>query len=71
MNSEEIFFAGLDWRRSSYCTNRTCVEVALVADTVRVRNSEDRSEVLCISPPAWRAFIAGAKNGEFDIDQMR
>ncbi len=57
------------YRVSSFCPRNGCVEVAVLADgQVALRDTKDRSR-----PPhrftrdEWSAFIAGVKNGEFDL----
>ena len=56
------------WRKSSYSGVNGCVEVALVADESPVRDSKDRSgPTLRFTPEEWRAFLAGARDGEFDL----
>lgn len=59
------------WRKSRASqTNGNCVEVALGADTVRIRHSLDPSgAVLSFSHAEWRAFLAGARSGEFDLPE--
>ena len=55
------------WRKSSYSTVQNCVEVAVSDDEVSVRNSRDpHGPQIAYTHPEWRAFIAGAKDGEFD-----
>ncbi|MBX6722510.1 MAG: DUF397 domain-containing protein [Dactylosporangium sp.] len=58
------------WRKSTKsgpnCDN--CVEVAFVGDRIAVRDSKDpEGPVLVFTPAEWDAFVAGAKDGEFDI----
>ena len=57
------------WHKSTRSSgNGNCVEVAVVDDAVGVRDSKDRSgPVLVFTASEWRAFIAGAKDGEFDL----
>jgi hypothetical protein len=57
------------WRKSNASnSNGECVEVAFVDDAVLVRHSQDPSgPVLSFSYPEWKAFLAGAHNGEFDL----
>jgi hypothetical protein len=44
------------------------VEVAFADDAVLVRHSQDSSgPVLSFSHSEWKAFLAGARNGEFDL----
>lgn len=57
------------WRKSSRSgASDNCVEVTLRPDSVGVRNSKD-AEGTCLrfTIEEWRAFIDGAKAGEFDI----
>lgn len=60
-----------DWFTSSYCGPgaNQCVEVAIGANEIRVRDSKDRSTgpVLTFSRAEWAAFVAGAQAGEFDL----
>jgi hypothetical protein len=58
----------LDWQKSSYCGNSTCVEVALAETYVAVRDSKNITQsALVYSREEWTAFLAGAKDGEFDL----
>jgi hypothetical protein len=69
------------WRRSSRCEAGACVEVAAVAQGVGMRDSTvtggqdgvgpDRHDqgggpVLVFSRPAWAAFVAGLRAGDFE-----
>jgi hypothetical protein len=57
------------WVKSSFSfANGDCVEVASLADgRIGVRDSKDSAgPVLRFTPAEWRAFVAGAQNGEFD-----
>jgi hypothetical protein len=62
--------AGLRWRKSvrsgSACN---CVEVAyLPRGGIALRDSKDRSAApLFFTGEEWAAFIAGVKDGEFDL----
>lgn len=60
---------------SSFCAadKPQCVEVELQPDgRVAVTDSKQdpRRTVLFYTPDEWRAFIAGAKSGEFDLDVL-
>lgn len=60
------------WRRSSFCASGECVEVRVVdaggVPEVLQRQS-GRPEALRYAADEWRAFIAGAKAGEFDLPE--
>ena len=60
-----------EWRKSTrsgpYSDN--CVEVAFVDGGIAMRDSKDPTgPVLIFTPAEWDAFVAGAKDGEFDLD---
>jgi hypothetical protein len=58
------------WMKSSGChTSATCVEVRHGMSMVYVRNSQHKGveEFLCFTHQEWEAFIAGVKNGDFDL----
>jgi Domain of unknown function (DUF397) len=58
------------WHKSSASSyNGNCVEVSHLQDgRVAVRDTKDRAfgPALIFTRPEWDAFLAGAKNGEFD-----
>lgn len=54
------------WRKSSASGVKGCVEIA-VETTILVRDSKDPDgPVLKYTAEEWRAFLKGAKDGEFD-----
>lgn len=57
------------WRKSTASQpSGNCLEVAIGADVVRIRHSLDQSGgVLAFTHAEWQAFLAGARNGEFDL----
>ena len=61
--------AGRDrWMRSSSCAGNGCLEVAFGPGTVSVRDSKRAdSPVLTYNHDEWRAFLAGVRQGEFDL----
>jgi len=58
-----------EWYKSTFSDGQgSCVEVRASADSVAVRDTKDRGgPSLGFTPDEWRAFIAGAKAGEFDL----
>jgi hypothetical protein len=62
--------AGLAWRTSSYSNGAggMCVEVAPLGSGMVVRDSKNPTgTVLAFSAAEWDAFLAGARDGEFDL----
>ena len=55
-------------RASSFCTGGTCLGVSLEGDTVSISDRSDSggATVQC-RREEWTAFLAGVKNGEFDL----
>ncbi len=62
--------AGLVWRKSSFSNGNggNCVEVAALSNGGRaVRDSKDpNGGMLNFTADEWSAFLAGAKDGQFD-----
>jgi Domain of unknown function (DUF397) len=57
------------WRKSWVCgASPNCVEVALQTQAVVVRDSKDSAgPVLKFTVEEWAAFVAGVRNGQFDV----
>jgi hypothetical protein len=57
------------WVRSRACSSDGCVEVAhLGGGGVAIRDSKNTHNAAHVfESQEWAAFIAGVKNGEFDI----
>jgi hypothetical protein len=58
------------FRKSSFsgAVNPACVEVGFAITEVLLRDSKDpRGPVLRFTPDEWAAFVAGVKNGQFDL----
>lgn len=61
--------ANLVWRTSAASGGYECVAVALFGDKVLVRRSMDSAgPVLEFTSGEWRAFLIGARDGEFDVE---
>ena len=58
-----------EWRKSSFSGKQTnCLEFRRTPDGVEVRNSKRPDEAtIRYTIDEWRAFVAGVKNGEFDL----
>jgi hypothetical protein len=58
------------WRKSSFSNmNGSCVEISrLLPNRIGVRDTKDNGTgpVLIFTEAEWRAFMAGAKEGQFD-----
>lgn len=61
------------WRKSIISDTGGCVEVAYADGAVGVRDTKAQGAgpILEFNEREWRAFIAGAQNGEFDYDLLR
>lgn len=63
---------GAAWRKSTRSQTSNCVEVAPLGAgpvTMALRDSKDPSgPVLLFNRAGWLGFIAGAKNGQFDLN---
>jgi Domain of unknown function (DUF397) len=60
--------AGLAWLKAqSSGANGQCVEIASAAGKIAIRDSKDPDgPILVYTPGEFRAFLDGARNGEFD-----
>ncbi|WP_086710405.1 DUF397 domain-containing protein [Streptomyces antimycoticus] len=58
----------LKWRKSSFSTDvhQNCVELAAVADGIRIRESDEPDTVLRTSPAPLGALIRSVKAGRLD-----
>ena len=69
MKNQAIDPSELTWRKSARSGGQggNCVEVADLPDGVAVRDSKNPGgSPLLFTLAEWRAFIGGAKDGEFD-----
>lgn len=73
ISEEEFREAPKSWRKSTFSGhNGSCVYISVVGDTVgivEVDNPADADSVPVVLTPLanFRAFVAGAKAGEFDL----
>ncbi|MEU8479012.1 DUF397 domain-containing protein [Streptomyces hygroscopicus] len=57
----------LTWRKSSFSTDgANCVELAAVADGIRLRESDEPDTVLRTSPATLGIFIRAVKDDRLD-----
>jgi Domain of unknown function (DUF397) len=59
------------WQKSSRSgpVSDNCVEIAFVDNAIAMRDSKHPDgPVLLFTAEEWDAFVAGAKDGEFDVD---
>ena len=55
------------WQKSSHSSSGSCVEMSQDGTDVLVRDSKNPSQqFLRFNRQEWIAFLAGAKDGEFD-----
>ena len=60
----------ITWHKSTASASGGCVEVAVVDDSVLVRNSRHPlGSVLSFTCQEWVAFLEGVNNEEFTLDQ--
>jgi hypothetical protein len=52
------------WRTSKRCEGGQCVQARRVDEDVQVRDCAATELTFCA--PAWRQFVEGVKDGEFD-----
>ena len=61
------------WRKSTRSAGgANCVEFAATHDAIGLRDSKDPDgAVLAFPADVWRDFVAGVRNGEFDLPPGR
>jgi hypothetical protein len=57
-----------EWRKSSYCSHDSCVEVALLGSRILIRDSKTKDgPILAFQQAEWAEFLEGARQGEFSF----
>ncbi|MER5367481.1 DUF397 domain-containing protein [Streptomyces sp. NPDC002722] len=59
----------INWQKSSFSgagDNQSCIELAPVDGSIKMRESDDPDIVVTTSVAKLRAFVLGVKAGEFD-----
>jgi Domain of unknown function (DUF397) len=61
-------FSKATWHSSTYSGGNGCVEVAFADGRVGVRDSKQQGQgpVLEFTADEWNAFLAGAREGQFE-----
>jgi Domain of unknown function (DUF397) len=59
----------VSWRRSKASGGGNCLEVAVLGESVAIRNSRNPTHHLLVTPAEWRAFVVGIKAGEFEFGE--
>ncbi len=60
------------WRKSVHSDTGECVSVAIVGDTIGVRDDKAASgPILEFTTGEWSAFLAGVTDGEFTVGRLR
>lgn len=54
-----------NWKKSSFCDSNGCLWVAVEDEEVLV--TDGHAHFLRVTPQEWQVFVAGVKNGEFDM----
>lgn len=59
----------INWQKSSFSgpdDNQSCIELAPVEGSIKMRESDDPDVIVTTSVAKLRAFVLGVKAGEFD-----
>lgn len=67
--AEQLDLSGVTWKASTFSgPDNETIEVGRHGENWLVRNSADPDgTVLVFTPAEWKAFVLGAKAGEFDF----
>jgi hypothetical protein len=53
------------WRKSSFCQNSECAEIAMSDGEVLLRSSREPEHVVRLTTEEWQALEKGIRAGEF------
>lgn len=57
------------WSPPRLCASATCIEVAIAADSVSLRDGKDPDgPQLRFTKAEWSAFVASVRDGQFSVD---
>jgi Domain of unknown function (DUF397) len=60
--------SALRWRKSSFSESGNCVEVAILDESVLIRDSKYGNDgILSVSSSAWRVFIQAIQHGSITL----
>lgn len=54
------------WRTSSFCSSSACLQIRRDGDRIAIRNTTRPEVVIVATPEEFRAWLDGARAGEFD-----
>lgn len=55
------------WRKSSFCQNSECAEVAQQGREILLRSTRSPGKVTRLTAAEWQALVKGIKAGEFQF----
>ncbi|BCY09269.1 DUF397 domain-containing protein [Actinoplanes sp. L3-i22] len=65
---QQVQSVSVDWHTSTFCAAENCVEVAVIGDSIAVRDSKNPAgAVQMYSRDEWSAFVEGITIGDFDF----
>ena len=66
----DLDLSGAEWKRSSADATGEGLEIAFVGEYILMRSAATPDgPVLVFDQAEWDAFVAGAKDGEFDLNE--
>lgn len=68
MKTHNLTYRGKVYRKSSHSPfGQKCVGVSIDEHMVSVINTNRKDSIVSFTLEEWKAFILGAKDGEFDV----
>jgi len=71
VSAVELGAAEFGWHRSRRCESGNCVESVRNGDSVGLRRSVAPDAMLWLTSQQWSDFVAGVRQGEFDLLRHR
>ena len=57
----------MKWKKSSFCSDNACVEIAFEGDVVAVKDSDPGRDPLRLTRAQWNDFVRGIQEDEFRL----